>query len=476
MAPNARRQLGTSDPLSYTCRCAAQESSPAEGSRGGGRVLLFYRYFSAEPVLLPQALPGGPNAVAQAQADFHSALTARLHLAGKIRVAAEGFNVTVGGTVAAIEAYMAACAAHWSFAGLPLASAAERDAFFKPTPGCACVFGSGGGGSGGGPHVRVCAEITPMGVTGYEPRAWSGMVEDLEPAEFHRRCVEEDVVLVDVRNHYESRIGYFVAPRTCEIALRPAIRRFSQWPAYVRRHLGEVGRRSSREGEGGGDGRRPIMTYCTGGIRCEKATRWMAENLASDSAAAAAAADANSDVDVGRTGICALKGGVAAYLTWMDAEIGAGRKRAEESLYKGRNYVFDARGSLGLQNGATMPPVSRCHVCAAPSDRLSKCRSRGCHLVLVACEGCEAGDLRCCGSCRVLDEGVGVGDDGQGTMGISRAMCACEEARERELWGGGLVRRLKGQGQGPRSGRRTAREKTQDLDIRVKIVEEASAS
>ncbi len=109
-----------------------------------------------------------------------------------------------------------------------------RRAFFKPSEGCGCVFASEreGRGDGEGSNVRICEEITPMGVTSYVPRDWD-VVESLPPAEFHERLCGLDgdgreIVLVDVRNHYESRIGYFVDPSTGESALRPAIRRFGQ--------------------------------------------------------------------------------------------------------------------------------------------------------------------------------------------------------------------------------------------------------
>lgn len=390
---------GASSPVSYTCTCP----SPTPGL-----VLLFYRYFTSPPAL-PLPCPPPPSTLST----FHSALARSLHLAGKIRVSAEGFNVTVAGPRAAVHAYITACGAHWSFAGLPLSTPAAREAFFKPSPGCACVFG-------GVLSVRETHEITPMGVTGYVP-AWDA-VRRLSPAEFHARCWSAGSrVLVDVRNHYESRIGYFVDPRSGEPARRPGIRRFAQWPAWVRRWVREEG---AADGEGNGEGEREILAYCTGGIRCEKATRWMVER---------------GGVREGDR-VAALEGGIAGYLMWMDEEIREGRKTPEDSLFKGRNYVFDARGSTGLEGGSGMP-VANCHACGVPEDRLSKCRSEGCHLDLVVCSSCEAGDPRCCQNCKELDTASGEsGYDGP------RPICLCEMERETQLWGEDYFKRSKTKG------------------------------
>ena len=312
---------------------------------------------------------------------------------------------------------------HWSFAGLEdeLGSEEGRKAFFKPSPGCACVFGPEGIGAGA--SVRVCAEITPMGVTDYVPNSWES-VEELSPREFHDRCWEGDEpggggrkVLVDVRNHYESRIGYFVDPVTGMPALRPGVRRFGQWPQFVRRNMiASRPEMHSSECVDGDKGEKKdavrgtqYLTYCTGGIRCEKGSRFLSENLSSSSLSS----------------VATLKGGIQAYLTWMDDEIAAGRKKPSDSLFKGRNYVFDARGSTGLSTGEG-EKVAKCHGCGKAEDRLSKCRSPGCHLVLVVCEACEV-DLRCCGECGVVNGGE--------ERGGGRGMCRCEREREFELWG-----------------------------------------
>ncbi|CAL3968483.1 unnamed protein product [Diplocarpon coronariae] len=404
---NTRLPKGSSDPVSYKCTCPAS-------ALNDGLVLLFYRYFDAPPQL-PGPFHGQPGD-ASSIAAFHTAATQTLKLGGKIRISREGFNITIGGTKDAVEMYMRECQNHWSLAGLDLSSAEKRDHFFKPSPGgCACVFG------GCPASVRVTSEITPMGVTNYIPAKWDD-IESLSPEDFHEKCHSgPEILLLDVRNHYESRIGYFIHPKTGEPALRPPIRRFSQWPQYVKKQMG-------RSGEMKKPARRHIMTYCTGGIRCEKGARFLQENLE------------KRDGDK----VCTLKGGIAAYLTWMDGEISLGKKTSEDSLFRGRNYVFDARGSTGLNSGVATNPVSKCHVCGFPCERLSKCRSAGCHLVLVVCDNCELGNPRCCQSCHEFDTRVLNGVEIRESR--PKQICACEKEREDGLWGPDDERAPKSQG------------------------------
>ncbi|PVH89230.1 hypothetical protein DL98DRAFT_401974 [Cadophora sp. DSE1049] len=280
-----------------------------------------------------------------------------------------------------------------------------------------------------------------MGVTDYVPTQWD-QIESLSPAEFHERCHSDpDTMLLDVRNHYESRIGYFVDPKTGEAALRPPIRRFSQWPQYVKRQMKGPGSKTM--------GARQIMTYCTGGIRCEKGARFLQENME------------KSDGDK----VCTLKGGIAAYLTWMDEEIRSGRKAPEDSLFRGRNYVFDARGSTGLDSYASPSPVSTCHMCQNPCDRLSKCRSKNCHLVLVICDSCELRDPRCCQSCQDFDNEASTMDL-TSEKSRPRPICACEREREVELWGPEDERIPKTQGW-----RKAKRRNGNGINIPVKVID-----
>jgi predicted sulfurtransferase len=381
-----------SDPVTYSCTCPARTD--------GGKVLLFYRYWANTPVLPSEHLQKTHEL--QGLANFHEDLAESLQTGGKFRIATEGFNVTLGGTSSAIARYIDACRTHWSFAGIDLSTQEARDAYFKPTPGCTCAFG-------GKASVKVTAEITPLGITNYAPASWSNVIS-LSPPEFHDLCQKGDIPLIDVRNHYESRIGYFVTGDG-SIAVRPAVRRFSQWPGYVVRHV--LGNDLYKKPSG-------VATYCTGGIRCEKGARWMQEALASERE--------ESDAPV-----YTLHGGIVAYQAWMEDEVSAGRKRPEDSFFKGTNYVFDARGAIGSQEA-----VSTCHGCGEAEYRLGKCEVPGCHLVLVVCEACERkGGISCCANCRDIREG-------QGTGVRSVRICECEKEREKSLWGEGGAKLSRG--------------------------------
>jgi predicted sulfurtransferase len=373
-----------SDPVPYKCTC----SSPSEG----GQVLLFYRYWANLPTLPVEFSHKSTNP--QTLADFHSELAARLALGGKFRLANEGFNITLGGTTSNISQYIEECRNHWSFSGIDLSTAKAQNDYFKPTPGCACAFS-------GKASIKVTAEITPLGITNYSPSSWQNIIS-LSPEAFHDLCSEGNISLIDVRNHYESRVGYFVTGKG-DIAVRPAVRRFSQWPGYVARHV--LGNAVYDQ--------KPIATYCTGGIRCEKGARWMQEALQ----------------DQGQRGdapVYNLHGGIVAYQAWMKEEIESGRKTSGDGLFKGKNYVFDERGAIGSDTEEA-GKVARCRGCEKPEDRLGNCKSSGCHLVLVICTECEDGGVACCEDC----SGIEMQQDGAG----GRRMCKCESEREKSLWG-----------------------------------------
>lgn len=165
-----------------------------------------------------------------------------------------------------------------------------------------------------------------------------------------------------------------------------------------------------------------------------------------------------------------LRGGIAAYLAWADAEIAAGRMRPSDSLFKGRNFVFDARGSLGLEAGGEK--VATCHGCGKAEDRIGKCASPGCFLVLVICKECQERDVRCCEDCRATAD-----LQKQSGEGGPRRICECERAREELLRGPEKERMPKGQGWRATERKELAElGKTDELDISVKIIEKSSAS
>jgi predicted sulfurtransferase len=135
-----------------------------------------------------------------------------------------------------------------------------------------------------------------------------------------------------------------------------------------------------------------------------------------------------------------LEGGIHNYLEWIKQD-GSG----EESLWLGKNYVFDARQSLDLgeaSEGGTL--ISSCEGCNASCARYVKCDGFGCHRLIVACQSCSPATpesksgLYCCEECKEMGEKVheyirSEQVSGPGTRRVKRGICRCEQQRRIEL-------------------------------------------
>ncbi|XP_072778301.1 thiosulfate sulfurtransferase/rhodanese-like domain-containing protein 2 isoform X4 [Taeniopygia guttata] len=201
-----------------------------------GDVLLYYCYCEVRD---PEKLCAWQKALCQ-----------HLHLTGKVRVASEGINGTVGGSKVATSLYIKVMLSQ------PL---------FKTTL-CQEDFKSSAGGAHCFPDLRVGVfkEIVPMGI---DPKivSYKETGIHLSPQEFHREVEQylsqatqgqSDTILLDCRNFYESKIGHFQG------CLAPDIRKFSYFPSYVDENL-ELFK----------DKR--VLMYCTGGIRCERGSAYL---------------------------------------------------------------------------------------------------------------------------------------------------------------------------------------------------------
>ncbi|KAF9569578.1 hypothetical protein EC968_002475 [Mortierella alpina] len=294
-----------SDPISLSCSC-----DPSLGT-----VILFYAYL---PIADPLAL-----------AKLHKSWSSKLGLYGKVKIAAEGINATLSGNPESIVEYIDQLTEHPDFAVLNLSGTASdqnetdksllsmrRHNFFKPTGGCRHVFAET-------ISIKVVEEICPLGAPELsvyqDPENKRGK---LPPSEFHQKLKDlsgrDDVVVLDVRNYYESDIGRFPG------AITPPIRKFSSFRDYVDRHKDQFSGKT-------------LLSYCTGGIRCEKATTYLRQSL--------------QNGDGSRpTEVLMLDGGIHNYLEWIKQQ-----NMSSESLWLGKNYVFDARQSLGLEDTTANP-------------------------------------------------------------------------------------------------------------------------
>ncbi|KAI7906464.1 Rhodanese-like domain-containing protein [Cokeromyces recurvatus] len=356
-----RAKKGSSDPIRINCQCQQTNRS---------KVILFYKY-----VDIPDPL--------QFALDHQRYCTT---LTGKVRIASEGLNVTLAGLNEDIDAYI-----NWLIYTEPFAdclnslesSQLARYQFFKPSAGCRHVFSD--------LSIRLVDEICPLGQNNIQLNNLKDTSQQhgkLSPEDFHHKLLlssSNDILLIDTRNYYESKIGHF------EGAIQPSIRKFSQFPEFVERNI------ESMKGK-------TIMTYCTGGVRCEKATAFMRQKLPNEQ-------------------IYMLDGGIHNYLEWWEKKEQKEEDNNKKSLWLGKNYVFDARQSL--HHGSSTLIISTCQKCnKTPWDKYEKCASVGCHLLVLCCDDCYnshcEGKIYCCSACK---------------NGLSRHdLCICEkERRKKEL-------------------------------------------
>ena len=163
-------------------------------------------------------------------------------------------------------------------------------------------------------RVRLKKEIVTLGEPDADPTQRVGTYVD--PQDWNALIADPDVVVLDTRNHFEFEVGTFAR------AIDPRTKSFGQFPAFVREHLA-------------GEKHRRIATFCTGGIRCEKATAFL--------------------LNEGFDEVYHLKGGILKYLETVPAE---------QSLWHGGCFVFDERIAVG--HGLVVQPVEICPACQTP--------------------------------------------------------------------------------------------------------------
>ena len=168
----------------------------------------------------------------------------------------------------------------------------------------------------------------------------------LSPVEFHELSASEDVIVVDMRNNYESEVGYF------KNAIRPDVFTFRDEVEMVVSQLQDQKDKK-------------ILLYCTGGVRCEKASAWMRHHGFSD--------------------VNQLHGGVIAYAQTV-------KQLNLKSRFIGKNFVFDER----MGERITADIVSKCHTCGNPCDNHLNCTWNACHQLFIQCDSCQARMNSCC--------------------------------------------------------------------------------
>ncbi|MBB6355189.1 rhodanese-related sulfurtransferase [Aminobacter aganoensis] len=215
---------------------------------------------------------------------------------GTLLLAREGINGTVAGTEEAIAELVAHLEAMPELAGLEVKYSTASEMPFHRM------------------KVRLKSEIVTMGVEGIDPLASVGAY--VEPQDWNALISDPGTIVVDTRNDYEVSIGTFSG------AVDPQTKSFREFPGWVENH------RSELEG-------RKVAMFCTGGIRCEKATAYV-KSLGIDE-------------------VFHLKGGILRYLEEVPAE---------DSLWQGECFVFDERVSVA--HGLAVGEAELCRACRHP--------------------------------------------------------------------------------------------------------------
>lgn len=276
-------------------------------------VILFYKYVAiADPTALAAA---------------HRARCNALGLKGRVLIAAEGLNGTLAGPRAAVDAYVAELRADARFADIDV----------KESAGDAQTF----------PRlaVKVRPEIVTLGAGPLAP----DLNNHLSPADW-KRMIEEDpeVVLVDVRNRYESAAGKFAGAIACDIE------HFRELPGYLEK-LDEMKARK-------------VLMYCTGGIRCEKASALFRQR--------------------GFSQVYQLHGGIVTY-----------QQQFGNEHWLGECFVFDQRMTVRVEEA--LQPIGRCAHTGRATTRFVNCLHDPCHVLFLLAEETERENAgtRLCPAC-----------------------------------------------------------------------------
>ncbi len=169
----------------------------------------------------------------------------------------------------------------------------------------------------------------------------------LNASEFNTLTNQDDTIVVDMRNHYESEIGHF------EGAITPDVDTFRDSLPIIEEDLAE-----HKEDKN-------LVMYCTGGIRCEKASAYFKHK--------------------GFKNVYQLEGGIIEYARQV-------KNQGLENKFVGKNFVFDERRSETISEDV----IARCHQCGTACDTHVNCANEACHLLFIQCPTCAEKLDNCC--------------------------------------------------------------------------------
>jgi UPF0176 protein len=166
-------------------------------------------------------------------------------------------------------------------------------------------------------------------------------------SEFNALIEDENTVVVDMRNHYESEIGHF------KNAVTPDVDTFRESLDLIEEDLKDYKENKK------------LVMYCTGGIRCEKASAYYKHK--------------------GFKNVYQLEGGIINYARQVE-------NQSIENKFIGKNFVFDQRRAEKISDDI----IANCHQCGAPADIHVNCANDACHLLFIQCDSCKKSMENCC--------------------------------------------------------------------------------
>ena len=263
----------------------------------------------------------------QLRDDLYKALT-QLKVFGRIYIATEGINAQISLPVKQVDAFRAYLNTIPPLHHIRLNAAVDDD-----------------GKSFWVLKIKVREKIVADGITdpGFSMQNKGSYVNAVQ---MNTLLQDDDTIVIDMRNHYEYEVGHFV--KAIEI---PSDTFREQLPMAVDMLKDKKDKH--------------IIMYCTGGIRCEKASAYMLHH--------------------GFNQVYHLEGGVINYVRQA-------KEAGIEPRFIGKNFVFDDR----LGERITDDIIAKCHQCGKPADTHTNCKNDGCHLLFIQCDQCAAEFDGCC--------------------------------------------------------------------------------
>lgn len=263
---------------------------------------------------------------------WQTALASKLNLKGRIIIAEHGINGTLGGDIKDLKAYV------------------KETKSYKPLKNTAFKWSDGSGEDFPRLSVKVRPEIVAFGVPNDIKVDEDGVVgggKHLKPAQVHELVEKhgEDVVFFDGRNAYEAAVGKF------KDAVVPDVEHTRDFA----KELTDTKYDAIKD--------KPVVTYCTGGIRCEVLSMLMKKNGFKD--------------------VYQIDGGIVKY----------GEAYADEGLWEGSLYIFDKR--MGQKFSDKAIDIGECTHCKTKTSNFENCANKACNKLVLICEECNTNTLKC---------------------------------------------------------------------------------